>query len=274
MDAHSALPAREASLPPTRRDTTCWPCNGANSGSSGPTFVNPPGTPYHEFYLVEIPNGELSPSSASCGPGCRAGAVPGHRFSDPGRSPARTGSLAAPPAPPSVPSCHAGGGRGLRALRDAGAGTRGAGEELDLSGPDTSLVEQYGPRFHYVPFVSREPRLGAMAGRIPAAIASGRSRQARVGVSHFHPNTVRMICGNPAMGEGDPADPAGAGAGQEPAPGPPATSAWRITGKEAIWPSSRACRHPMAPRHGGTRAAIPLPAPFEKPLPAPFGAAA
>ena len=29
------------------------------------SFVNPPGTPYHEFYLVEIPGGELSPSLGS-----------------------------------------------------------------------------------------------------------------------------------------------------------------------------------------------------------------
>jgi ferredoxin--NADP+ reductase len=30
------------------------------------SFVNPPGTPYHEFYLVEIPGGELSPLSVPC----------------------------------------------------------------------------------------------------------------------------------------------------------------------------------------------------------------
>ena len=29
------------------------------------SFVNPPSAPYHEFYLVEIPSGELTPSLGS-----------------------------------------------------------------------------------------------------------------------------------------------------------------------------------------------------------------
>lgn len=33
------------------------------------SFVNPPSAPYHEFYLVEIPDGELTPPSVPCNRG-------------------------------------------------------------------------------------------------------------------------------------------------------------------------------------------------------------
>ena len=61
-----------------------------------------------------------------------------------------------------------------------------------------SFVEQYGARFRYVPFVSREPWPDAMAGRIPAAIASGQLQQ-RVGLEFLPELSQVLICGNPEM---------------------------------------------------------------------------
>lgn len=72
------------------------------------------------------------------------------------------------------------------------------GEELSYQGLIASFAEQHGARFHYVPFVSREGWPGAMAGRIPAAIADGRL-QARVGLAFSPEQSQVLICGNPAM---------------------------------------------------------------------------
>lgn len=65
------------------------------------------------------------------------------------------------------------------------------GEEI------AALAVAHGPRFRFVPFVSREATDFALPGRIPAAIDNG-SLEARAGVaidadSHF------MLCGNPQM---------------------------------------------------------------------------
>ncbi|MFM5842758.1 ferredoxin--NADP reductase [Aeromonas sanarellii] len=165
------------------------------------SFVNPPGTPYHEFYLVEIPNGELSPSLGVLRPG-DAVLVQSQA----------TGFLTLDEVPPGrdlwLLSTGTAIGPFLAMLAEGEAferfetlvlvhGVR-RGEELTYQALITSLVEQYGPRFHYVPFVSREPWPGAMVGRIPAAIASGQL-QARVGLAFSPEHSQVMICGNPAM---------------------------------------------------------------------------
>ncbi|MEX0902248.1 MAG: ferredoxin--NADP reductase [Pseudohongiellaceae bacterium] len=60
------------------------------------------------------------------------------------------------------------------------------------------LRNQYGERFHYQPFISREDVTGAIRGRIPASIESGTlevsvNRSLSVEESHI------MLCGNPDM---------------------------------------------------------------------------
>lgn len=72
------------------------------------------------------------------------------------------------------------------------------GEELSYQDLIASFAEQYGERFRYVPFVSREPWPDAMAGRIPAAIANGQL-QARVGLEFSPELSQVLICGNPEM---------------------------------------------------------------------------
>ncbi|MBL1376835.1 FAD-binding oxidoreductase [Zobellella iuensis] len=52
--------------------------------------------------------------------------------------------------------------------------------------------------FHYVPFVSREPVGGAESGRIPLAIADGRL-EARVGLTFSAEHSRVVLCGNPQM---------------------------------------------------------------------------
>ena len=165
------------------------------------SFVNPPGTPYHEFYLVEIPEGELTPSLGALRPGDAVLVQ-----SQP------TGFLTLDEVPPGrdlwLLSTGTAIGPFLAMLADGEAferfenlvlvhGVR-KGEELTYQALITSLVEQHGPRFQYVPFVSREAWPDAMAGRIPAAIAEGRL-QARVGLAFSPERSQVMICGNPAM---------------------------------------------------------------------------
>jgi ferredoxin--NADP+ reductase len=72
------------------------------------------------------------------------------------------------------------------------------GEELSYQALIASFAEQYGERFRYVPFVSREPWPDAMAGRIPAAIANGQLQQ-RVGLEFSPELSQVLICGNPEM---------------------------------------------------------------------------
>ncbi|MEG0009146.1 MAG: ferredoxin--NADP reductase [Aeromonas sp.] len=165
------------------------------------SFVNPPGTPYHEFYLVEIPDGELTPSLGALQPGDELLV-----YSQ------GTGFLTLDELPAGrdlwLLSTGTAIGPFLAMLADGEAferfenlvlvhGVR-KGEELSYQGLITSLVDQYGPRFRYVPFVSREEWPDAINGRIPAAISDGRL-QARVGLEFAAEHSQVMICGNPAM---------------------------------------------------------------------------
>lgn len=165
------------------------------------SFVNPPSAPYHEFYLVEIPDGELTPSLGSLQPGDSLLV-----YSQ------GTGFLTLDELPPGrdlwLLSTGTAIGPFLAMLAEGEAFARfenlvlvhgvRKGEELTYQALITSLVEQHGPRFRYVPFVSREAWPDAMSGRIPAAISEGRL-QARVGLEFAPEHSQVMICGNPAM---------------------------------------------------------------------------
>ncbi|MFQ2472568.1 ferredoxin--NADP reductase [Aeromonas caviae] len=165
------------------------------------SFVNPPGTPYHEFYLVEIPGGELSPSLGSLQVGDSLLV----------QSQA-TGFLTLDEIPPGrdlwLLSTGTAIGPFLAMLAEGSVfdrfehlvlvhGVR-KGEELSYQPLIASFAEQHGERFRYVPFVSRETWPEAMAGRIPAAIVDG-SLQARVALNFSPELSQVMICGNPAM---------------------------------------------------------------------------
>ncbi|MGE6161155.1 ferredoxin--NADP reductase [Aeromonas salmonicida] len=165
------------------------------------SFVNPPSAPYHEFYLVEIPDGELTPSLGSLQEGDTLLV----------QSQA-TGFLILDEVPSGrdlwLLSTGTAIGPFLSMLADGEAfdrfdnlvlvhGVR-RGEELSYQGLIASFAEQHGACFHYVPFVSREGWPGAIAGRIPAAIADGRL-QARVGLAFSPEQSQVLICGNPAM---------------------------------------------------------------------------
>jgi ferredoxin--NADP+ reductase len=68
--------------------------------------------------------------------------------------------------------------------------------ELTYRETIAALAAKHGPRFSMVSFVSREPHPGALAGRIPAAIADGRL-EAAAGRELSAATSQVMICGNP-----------------------------------------------------------------------------
>lgn len=71
-------------------------------------------------------------------------------------------------------------------------------EELAYRDEIASLEQAHPERFHSLVFVSREDAPGAMSGRIPEAISSGRL-EAAAGVVLSAQSSQVMICGNPAM---------------------------------------------------------------------------
>ena len=165
------------------------------------SFVNPPSAPYHEFYFVEIPDGELTPSlgSLQAGDSLLVQSL-------------ATGFLTLDEVPAGrdlwLLSTGTAIGPFLSMLADGEAFNRfenlvlvhgvRKGEELSYQDLIASFAEQYGARFRYVPFVSREPWPDAMAGRIPAAIANGQL-QARVELEFSPELSQVLICGNPEM---------------------------------------------------------------------------
>ncbi|WP_042011811.1 ferredoxin--NADP reductase [Aeromonas fluvialis] len=165
------------------------------------SFVNPPSAPWHEFYLVEIPSGELTPSLGSLQAGDTLLV----------QSQA-TGFLTLDEVPAGrdlwLLATGTAIGPFLSMLGDGEAFNRfenlvlvhgvRKGEELSYQSLIASFAEQHGERFRYVPFVSREPWPDGMAGRIPAAIANGQL-QARVGLDFSPERSQVLICGNPEM---------------------------------------------------------------------------
>ena len=165
------------------------------------SFVNPPSTPYHEFYFVEIPGGELTPSLGSLQTGDTLLV----------QSQA-TGFLTLDELPPGrdlwLLSTGTAIGPFLSMLADGEAferfenlvlvhGVR-KGEELSYRALIDGFSERHGERFRYVPFVSREAWPDAMEGRIPAVIANGQLQE-RVGLGLSAESSQVLICGNPAM---------------------------------------------------------------------------
>jgi ferredoxin--NADP+ reductase len=164
------------------------------------SFVNAPDDPVLEFYGVVVPEGPLSPPLARLKPG------------DPlyvADNPAGWLILSEVPASEDLWLVATGTGIApfLSILRTAAPwlryrrvilvhGVRNANELVygDLIG---QLMHAHSGKLSYVRFVSREPLPGALAGRIPAALADGRLEAAATAVSAER--SQFMLCGNPHM---------------------------------------------------------------------------
>ncbi len=72
------------------------------------------------------------------------------------------------------------------------------GADLQYLDRVEGLRAQYGERFRFQAFVSREAVAGALPGRIPVAVADGSLQQA-VGLELAVSHSQVMLCGNPDM---------------------------------------------------------------------------
>lgn len=201
-DTHFSLRV-QANLPPYKAGqfTKLALVDGEQKVQRAYSFVNPPSAPCHEFYIVEIPNGQLTPRLGSLQPGdaVLVAANP-------------TGFLTLDEIPAGrdlwMLSTGTAIGPFLSILADGEVAMRfdnlvlvhgvRFGRELTYQPLLRQLAERYGERFNYVPMVSREPWQTALPGRIPAAIGSG-ALERRVGLGITPSQSQVMICGNPEM---------------------------------------------------------------------------
>lgn len=159
------------------------------------SFVNPPQDPVLEFYGVIVPEGPLSPRLARLQPGDVLYVA---------TNPA--GFLVLAEVPPAETLWMLATGTGLAPflsiLRTEAPWQRfrhvvlahGVRHASELAYREVIA----GTPVRYVSFVSRESAPGALAGRIPAAIADGRL-EAAAGVALTPESSHVMLCGNPAM---------------------------------------------------------------------------
>lgn len=167
------------------------------------SFVNPPHAVPHEFYLIVVPGGPLSPRLAALEPGAPVWLGPrGNGFFSVSEVP-----------PADVLWCLATGtgiGPFLSILRTPDPWGRFERvvlvhavrhvAELTYREVIATIEHERAGAFSYVPMVSREVHAPALAGRIPAAIEDGRL-ESRVGIALAAENSHVMLCGNPAMVE-------------------------------------------------------------------------
>ena len=166
------------------------------------SYVNAPASPDLEFYLVNVPEGKLSP---------RLHAL------KPGDSLMITKEAAGFFVLDEIPECQtlwmlATGtaiGRYLSILQQGEGMARfehivlvhAARYAADLSYLPLmqQLAERYNGKLRIQTVVSRETAPGALTGRVPALIESGQLEQA-VGLPITAENSHIMLCGNPQMG--------------------------------------------------------------------------
>jgi ferredoxin--NADP+ reductase len=165
------------------------------------SFANPPASAPHEFYVVTVPGGPLSPRLAALQPGdplWLLGAANGFFCID------------EVPAAEVLWCIATGTGLGpfLSILRTPEPwrkfgrivlvhGVR-YGRELTYRDTLAAIGHAHPGAFARVSLVSREPAPGALAGRIPAAIDDGRL-EAAAGAPLLPESAQVMLCGNPAM---------------------------------------------------------------------------
>jgi ferredoxin--NADP+ reductase len=165
------------------------------------SFVNAPDTAPHEFYLVTVPDGPLSPKLAALSPGEPVWLLhSANGFFTINEVPATdvlwclaTGTGLGPfLSILRTPDPWAKFGRVVlvHAVRHAA--------ELTYRDAIAAIGNAHPGAFTHVPMVSREAHPGALGGRIPAAIADG-SLEFRAGAALSAENSHVMLCGNPAM---------------------------------------------------------------------------
>lgn len=162
------------------------------------SFVNPPADPLLEFYGIVVPEGPLSPRLEKLSSGERL-----YVASNP------AGFLVLSEVPDADTLWLISTGTGiapyLSILRTETPWQRFRDVVLvhavryarELVYQDL-LKKMQRPGFKYVTFVSREPRPGSLAGRVPAAIRDGRL-EAAAGVALDAAGSHVMLCGNPQM---------------------------------------------------------------------------
>jgi len=165
------------------------------------SLVNAPADPMLEFYGVIVPQGPLSPRLAELSPGDTLYL-----------SPNPSGFLVMAEVPDAETLWMIATGTGLAPflsiLRTEAPWRRFArvvlvhavrhAAELTYRELLGELRQEHGDRFGLVSFVSREAAPGALAGRIPAAIADGRL-EAAAGAALAPERSHVMLCGNPDM---------------------------------------------------------------------------
>ncbi len=165
------------------------------------SFVNPPSSDHHEFLLVRVQGGRLSPALGQLTAG------------DPlWLAPQAGGFLTEPEIPEGsrlwLLSTGTGIGPFLSLLSDGAVARRferlvlvhGVREGAELVYPEliTHYSHQWGERFVYQPLVTRQAWPGALPLRIPAALLQGVLAQ-RLGLSLDPAQDRVLLCGNPDM---------------------------------------------------------------------------
>ncbi|MDH5579204.1 MAG: ferredoxin--NADP reductase [Betaproteobacteria bacterium] len=165
------------------------------------SLVNAPGAEPLEFYYNVVPAGPLSPRLAALEAGDTVHVAP---------NPAGFLVLREVPDAENLWLIATGTGLGpfLSILRTDAPWARFARVTL-VHATRTAADQAYretiggigrarGARFGFIPFVSREPAAGALAGRVPDAIRDARlERAAQAGLTADSSHV--MLCGNPAM---------------------------------------------------------------------------
>ena len=165
------------------------------------SFVNAPDAGYHEFYIIKIPEGRLSPRLLDLQPG---------ESVQISREASGFMTLNEVPEGRDLWMMATGTAIGpfLSILSDRQVFERfdnvvlvhGVREKQDLT--YQSLIQtvksQWFPRFSYIPVVSREDCPEILQGRIPALLING-LLEASAGLVISPLCTQTMLCGNPAM---------------------------------------------------------------------------
>jgi ferredoxin--NADP+ reductase len=167
------------------------------------SFANPPGTAPHDFYIVTVPGGPLSPRLARLQAGDPLWLLrDANGFFTVSEVPSAavlwclsTGTGIAPFL--SILRTEEPWQRFQRivlvhAVRFAG--------ELTYRDELAAIDAAHPGAFTLIPMLSRDAQPGVLAGRIPAVIADGQL-EARAGVPLSAANSQVMLCGNPAMVE-------------------------------------------------------------------------
>ena len=165
------------------------------------SFVNPSNAGFHEFYIVLIPGGRLTPHLHRLAVGDTLQLA---------RQASGFLTLNELPAGRDLWMLSTGTAIGpfLSLLAEGAVADRFEqmvlvhgvrwGAELSYQPLIHELMARWPGRLHYVPFVTREAWPEGLAGRIPAAILDGRLEQA-VGLLLQPELSQVMLCGNPAM---------------------------------------------------------------------------